>query len=488
MTLAPVPIKYLVTLILLLAPLVACSGSSGPTADSWPADGVSATDRSLPLDRRPSDLALPDLAVPDLAADQFVPTGNSWARAAGGPYLGASRDRGNAVAVDSAGNLYITGSVVGAARFGALTFPTKSSFGYEDIFVARMSPLGKFLWVVELPGSKMDRGMEVTVDPKGNAVVLARKGYLAYSGVITKLDPAGKTLWSETLSPGAEAFGVATDAQANVYVTGYFSKQSTFGTITVTAQSQGDLFVACLDAAGTYQWINVARAGTSAAGASLGLDGKGRIYVAGAFSKTLQWGSTLLQGNGKVDGFVARLDAKHQFAWAVALSSTDQLYARAIAVEASGASYITGDLSGSCKVGRQALSSTESATLIARLGADGKAIWAVGAKGPSAGADIVLDPSGGARVTGHFQKTITLGSHSLTATGEMDTLLAGVDSKGNVSWVRSAGGTFDDYGSSLALDSSGHTTVIGSFEGSATFGSTTLSSQGAWDIFVWKSK
>lgn len=132
---------------------------------------------------------------------------------------------------------------------------------------------------------------------------------------------------------------------------------------------------------------------------------------------------------------------------------------------------------------------------IAKYDACGNVLWAKRAGGIwlDAGFSVSADAGGNVFVTGMFSSSIIIfGSTTLThtgATGNGDVFIAKYDPNGNVLWAKSAGGTSNDDGSSVSVDTGGNVFVTGRFEGSITFGSTTLSNAGRGsrdDIFIAK--
>jgi len=67
-----------------------------------------------------------------------------------------------------------------------------------------------------------------------------------------------------------------------------------------------------------------------------------------------------------------------------------------------------------------------------------------------------------------------------------DVFVAKVSPVGKFLWGASAGGTGSDTGNSLALDSVGNSVFTGSFAGTATFGTKSLTAGGTRDIFIAK--
>ena len=119
-------------------------------------------------------------------------------------------------------------------------------------------------------------------------------------------------------------------------------------------------------------------------------------------------------------------------------------------------------------------------------------IWAKGAGGTNydCAQAVATDAAGSVYVTGYYQSaTIAFGATVLTNTnsGTRDMYLVKYDSAGSVVWAVGAGGTGDEYANSVAVDDSGNSYVIGSYN-SATFivGTTTLTNAGGYDIFLVK--
>lgn len=108
---------------------------------------------------------------------------------------------------DSQGNQYITGYFEYQAVFGSTTF---QSLGYQDVFVAKLDPLGNWLWARQAGGNGLDWGCGIALDATGNIYIAGRySGTPAFSSLIlpptplnyanifaAKLDPLGNWIWA----------------------------------------------------------------------------------------------------------------------------------------------------------------------------------------------------------------------------------------------------------------------------------------------------
>ena len=159
-------------------------------------------------------------------------------------YLGGSSgDEGNGIAVDTAGNAYVTGST-SAMDFPTTpgAFQTSSKSGF-NVFVTKLNPAGSApVYSTYLGGGSTDTGNGIVVDTAGNAYVTGRtfsadfpttpnSFQTSFKGLadvfVTKLNPAGSGLVYSTFLGGAffaevleNGSGIAVDTSGNAYVTG----------------------------------------------------------------------------------------------------------------------------------------------------------------------------------------------------------------------------------------------------------------------------
>ena len=421
----------------------------------------------------------------------------AWAKQAGG----TEGDAASRITVDASGNSYVTGIFRGIASFGTIDL---TSSGSTDIFIAKYDAFGNVLWAKQAGGQNIDAGKNIAVDSSGNSYITGEFQGTAtfgstmlnssgnYDVFIAKYDASGNVLWvKQSGGTGLEVGrGIAVDGSGNCYITGYFDGSASFDSTTLTSSGSFDVFIAKYDATGNFQWADRAGSSEEDFGRNVTVDESGNSYIAGTFRGLAGFGSTTFTSSGAEDIFIAKYDATGNVLWAKKAGGTNKDAANGIDVDGSGNSYIIGEFQGTATFGSTMLTSTSflSDIFIARYDPSGNVLWAIRAGGSTGdyGRNIAVDGSGNSYITGEFEGSAGFDSTTLTSMGGVDIFIAGYDASGNALWAKTAGGNLEDRASGIALDGSGNTYISGYYIGEASFGSTTITSSGASDIYIAK--
>jgi len=276
-----------------------------------------------------------------------------------------------------------------------------------------------------------------------------------------------------------ESYGVALDTRSNIYITGEFSGTASFGATSLTSAGGDDVFVAKLDAYANWQWAKRVSGTSTDAGHGVAVDSSGNPYITGYFRNTASFGATSLTSAGSDDVFVAKLDSNGNWQWAKRAGGTSTDRLEGIAVDSDNDVYITGYFRSTASFGATNLTASGQDVFVAKLDSNGNWQWAERAGGSSwdeRGEGVAVDSGSNVYVTGYFQGTASFGATSLTSDGSDDVFVAKLNGNGNWQWAERAGGTDADVGEGVAVDSSGNTYLTGRFQGTADFGSNNLDS------------
>jgi hypothetical protein len=240
-----------------------------------------------------------------------------WAKnvACGGPDLGSS------VAIDDQDGIFVAGQFFGTANFGGGALTTA---GMNDVYLAKYSSSGGFVWAKRFGAANDDLGASVAVDGGGNvAITGVFYGSVSFGGgtltnpsnvtsdvFVAKFTGNGAHIWSRAFGDDYADYGVAigADAEGNVLVTGTFNGTVSFGgsALTSASTSTSDIFVAEYSATGAHRFS--ARYGSPGSEAASGVAyGPNGGVVAGAFTGTVAFGGTTLVSAGMGDGFLVGL-------------------------------------------------------------------------------------------------------------------------------------------------------------------------------------
>ena len=423
-----------------------------------------------------------------------------WAKKAGGGAL----DYGNAICTDLAGNVYVTGEFELTAYFNGTPLTTA---GLHDIFVAKYDPAGALLWVKRAGGPGGDGGHGISLDASGNVYVTGEfEGVADFDNVIltanigvneifiAKYSASGDVLWAKQAGGTNKDKGLAisADAVGNSYITGWFNTWAYFGSTTLVSVGEADIFVAKYNTDGDFKWVQQGSDSAEAEGKGISADKYGNVYVAGYFNEKVTFGSSTITSAGSRDIFLAKFDTSGNLQWLKQAGGSSGDVARALATDPSGNVYITGDFRGNCSFGSITLNNFGSSdAFLACYDPAGDIVWAKqgGGNDWDGGKGIGIDIFSQIYISGEFEGTATFGNTTLTCTdtATSDMFVAGYDKNGNFLWAKKAGGDTLDRGNAVSPDNYGNVYVTGFFGHTLYFGSFALANSGNHsDIFLAK--
>jgi len=363
-----------------------------------------------------------------------------WSRAIGsdGP------EEGKGIGTDPSGNVLVTGyqgsynvDFGGGAQF---------SHGGNDIFFAKYSSTGSWMWSKTIGGTGYDQGNAITADGAGN---IFATGYIGtgsggvdfgggalmsagmYDVFDAKYSPTGQFLWSARFGGTGNDQGMAlsTDAGGNVFVIGSFEGTANFGGANLTSSGQRDVFVAKYGPSGQHLWSKKFGGSGDEVGYGLVVDNAGDVFISGKFQSTVNFGGSNLTSAGGDDIFLAKLSgANGGHVWSKGIGAASGDASLGVDVDAAGNVYTTGYFTGSVNFGGGALSSSGIDVFVAKYSSTGTYVWArrFGGFDTQIGNSVAAASTGEVSVTGYFASTIDLGTGSLATAGAYDSFVANI--------------------------------------------------------------
>ena len=340
-------------------------------------------------------------------------------------FLGGNRsDFALSIAVDSEENVYITG-YTNSRDFPVLNAYDSSYNGEDDVFVAKFSSNGSLLWSTFLGGTDRDWGYGIAVDSVGNIYVTGstnssdfsvKNAYdsshnYGYDAFVVKFSSNGSLLWSTFLGGPDDDWGldVAVDSRNNAYITGttaypYFKNASYYGDWGV---ENFDVFVAKFSSNGSLLWTKFQEGNNNDWSYGIALDFAGNAYITGYtesedFAVLTAYESSF---NGKMDVFVSKFSSNGSLLWSTFLGGNDYDWGLDVVVDSEGNAYITGSTRSSdfpVKYAYDFSCSGDRDAFLAKFSSNGSLLWNtfLGGKNYEYGLGVVVDSKENVYITG----------------------------------------------------------------------------------------
>ncbi|MFB3896150.1 MAG: SBBP repeat-containing protein [bacterium] len=299
-------------------------------------------------------------------------------------YLGGSdEDWGTAIAVDAAGNAYITGYTQ-STNFPITTGAFNTTFNSisnvtSDVFVSKLNPAGTALvYSTYLGGLDNDIGYGIAVDAAGNAYITGMTastnfpitvgafdtsfsaGIYGDEAFVSKLNSTGSALVFSTYLGGTGwnvGYGIALDTSGQTYITGYTiapNFPTTSNAYDTSSNGGYDVFVTKLNPSGSGLLYSSYLGGIGTdISQGIALDTGGKVYITGYTQSTnfpvtaRAWIGPVFHGSyPNNDAFVSKLNPNDtgisSLVYSTYLGGLGDDYGQGIAVDADGNAYVTG--------------------------------------------------------------------------------------------------------------------------------------------------
>lgn len=306
----------------------------------------------------------------------------------------------------------------------------------------------------------------------------------------------GKPIWSTGFGGlGLEVVrAVAVDKQDNAYVVGYFDGETDLGvggkhksTVVEGKPATGsgsakdlnkdpsDAFIVKLDADGKIVWGQTFGGGRSDDAKGVAVNGDA-VVVVGNFSDDIKIGEFAHKAVNSDDLYVAQFNSKGEAQWLWTSGGIDSDGANCVAAMPDGGWIIGGSFFGSAEFGKFPVKSKGgSDAVLIKLSTGGDVEWVktFGGRYNDSIHHIGVDGRGDIYIQGVFRDVADFGGPKpIKSVGGVgdDVVVAKYDLNGDHIWSQGFGSKDEDAALGLAVDPAGHVTVVGSFDKSITFG------------------
>lgn len=288
-----------------------------------------------------------------------------------------------AVVVDSAGNSYITGRVVGA-------LPGVTATASDYLYIIKFDANGDRTWAIQYGTSSSDSSNGIALDSVGNIYTVGTKqgtdagpgGFPVSDIFVNKFDSTGSQLWSQRLNSTNHDFGdaIAVDNSDNIVITGSWNTLPT-------------ALIVKFDSDGNQLWFRTT-GGFIAGGNDIAIDEQGNSYITGGESDDLFLATR--------NGFVTKYDTGGNRLWYRSFGVAGNDSGSRITVDNLGNSYITGTTEGNL-TGTGHLGGVD--IIVAKYKSNGDLVWdkQLGTASSDAGSGIALGPDETVYIAGYSE-------------------------------------------------------------------------------------
>ncbi len=409
-------------------------------------------------------------------------------------------------------------------------------------------------WVKTNGSNSIDVINDVKIDVNGDIIII---GYfsntmnfqgtsLTSTGLkdfyIAKLTNDGNLLWVQTGGgiQDDEGIALALDDSGNIYVTGNYVGQGTFGTSNTISYGAKDIFILKYNSNGDYQWGQFIGGFNDDFAGDIIVDNNNDVAISGTYDFAMSINSDSFIGKGGKDFFIAKFDNNGVFQWTTNQGSTLDDFGLKLTCDVSNNLYVAGEFSGAINFGAMTVTAMGTKDVfLAKYSSSGNPDWGLkkgtagdndklgglyyganqnkiymsykndqalnqgqisifnptgiqyamlsfGGSGVITPLGLSVDYSGAMYVSGQYSGTANFGDGDVTSIGETDYFIAKYKLDGSLGFKDVAGSTLSDAGNNIAIDNMNNIYVAGYCNNNIEFSGNPFPSQGQEDNLLVK--
>jgi hypothetical protein len=405
------------------------------------------------------------------------------------------------MASGSDGTFIMAGEFLDEAIFGDVIL---NSSGGTDIFILRFSSGGDVLEGYQVGAGDYEFVRDVEMDGEGNIYLLGyfygttqigSDLYTSYGSqdiFLAKMDDTGNVLWSQQIGGIMADYpsALSLDEYGNVMVAGYFYDEISLGDTSLVSQAGSDIYLVRYSMNGQMEDIFQAGGSSSDQLHSLTVDHDGNTVLTGSFYDDITMGDTTLSTADPVGVFIARIDPGFNLDWAFQLNGSylnTESFARA---DHEGNFYLGGSFSEDIHFGSQTFSAGEfnQDVYLAKYDSGGGLLWARHGSGPASDqvTGLGVDDNNNVYMTGHFLDTLQFGQITIPYTlccGSREVYIINYSYDGRPWWSDQISGARTSL-HSMTMSASNQVLMSGQFTEEVILGPWTLSSMEGFVNYV----
>jgi hypothetical protein len=261
---------------------------------------------------------------------KFSATGDLlWTRVITGP----GEDMARGVITEEDGTIYVVGHFTDTVTFNISETDTAAvkGEGGKDLFIAKYSADGEFLWYITGGGDEDDTATDIDRYPWsgklyvsggfqdrgifGNAQALSSG---LTDALLLKIDADGNVHWARTGGgPEHDVAAAVTIDQTNesVYIAGDYYQEANFGGTQLQSVGSSDMFLVKYDVSGNQIWVETNGGTNVDVSTDLGVDLNNMVYVCGYYQLTTHFQTHSATALGYNDVFLAQFDPDGNCNW-----------------------------------------------------------------------------------------------------------------------------------------------------------------------------